>query len=102
MGFDLSWRFRSRESRLGRRKTDAEVSEAIKLIALENPTWGASKIHGELSKLGFDVAERTVSRYLASVTLHLGDAAQRWRAFLRNHRDDIVAIGRKAPKTAKE
>jgi putative transposase len=61
-GFWLYWRFRSRVSRLGRPKIDAEISEAIKRLALENPTWGAPKIQGGLLKLGFKVAERTVSR----------------------------------------
>ncbi len=91
-GFRLYWRFRSRARRLGRRQIDAEISEAIRRIALENPTWGAPKIHGELLKLGFRVAERTVSRYLARRTPRSGDAGQRWQTFLRNHRDAIAAM----------
>jgi putative transposase len=91
-GFRLYWRFRSRGCRLGRRKIDAEVSEIIKRMALENPTWGAPKIHGELLKLGFKVAERTVSRYLARGTTRSGDAGQSWQAFLRNHREAIAAM----------
>ena len=91
-GFRLYWRFRSRVSRLGRPKIDAEVFEAIKLMALENPTWGAPKIHGELLKLGFKVAERTVSRYLARRTPRAGDAGQSWQTFLRNHREAIAAM----------
>jgi len=91
-GFRLYWRFFSRARRLGRRQIDAEISEAIKLMALENPTWGAPKIHGELLKLGFEVAERTVSRYLARRTPRSGDAGQRWQSFLRNHREAIAAV----------
>jgi transposase InsO family protein len=91
-GFRLYWRFRSRVSCLGRGKIDAEVVEAINRMAPENPTWGAPKIHGELLKLDFKVAERTVSRYLARRTPRPGDAGQRWQTFLRNHREAITAM----------
>ena len=57
-------------------------------MANENPTWGALRIHGELLKLGFEISERTVSRYLSR--LHRRDgAAQRWRTFLKNHRGQL-------------
>jgi transposase InsO family protein len=79
-------------SRLGRCKIAAEVYEAIKRMALENPTWGAPKIHGELLKLGFKISERTVSRYLTRRTPRSGDAGQRWQTFLRNHRETIAAM----------
>jgi transposase InsO family protein len=60
-------------------------------MARENPTWGAPKIHGELLKLGFELSERSVSRYLHNIERH-GDPAKRWLAFLRNHREAIVAL----------
>lgn len=60
-------------------------------MAEENPTWGAPKIHGELMKLGFVVSERTVARYLRHVRSR-GDPAQRWLAFLQNHRELIAAL----------
>jgi hypothetical protein len=63
-GFRLYWRFRSRVSCLGRRRIDTNVFELVKRMARENPSWGAPKIHGELLKLGFEISERTVSRYL--------------------------------------
>jgi len=57
----------------------------------ENPSWGAPRIHGELLKLGFDVTERTVSRYLRR--LYPRDQSRKlWAAFLRNHRDVIAAM----------
>ena len=57
----------------------------------ENSTWGAPRIHGELLKLGFDVSERTVSRYL--LRQYPRDQARKlWAAFLRNHRDVIAAM----------
>jgi putative transposase len=91
-GFRLYWRFRSRISPLGRRKIDAEVYSAIKRMALENPMWGAPKIHGELLKLGFEISERTVSRCLARHSPRPGDAGKSWQTFLRNHREAIAAM----------
>ena len=56
----------------------------------ENPTWGARRVYGEFLELGFEISERTVSRYLRRLSPR--DAARRlWAAFLRNHRDVIVA-----------
>jgi hypothetical protein len=58
-------------------------------MSKENPLWGAPRIHGELLKLGFDVAESTVSKYLVK---HRGPPSQTWRTFLHNHADAIAAI----------
>ena len=55
----------------------------------ENPLWGAPRIHGELLKLGFEVAESTVSKYMIR---HRGPPSQTWRTFLYNHADAIAAI----------
>ena len=55
------------------------------------PPWGAPRIHGELLKLCFHVSERTVSRYLRWPSPS-ADACKRWTAFLRNHRDAILAM----------
>ena len=60
-------------------------------MAAENPTWGAPRIHGELLKLGFEISERTVSRYLAGVAPR-GEAGKQWLSFLKNHREVIAAI----------
>jgi transposase InsO family protein len=57
----------------------------------ENPTWGGPRIHGELLKLGFDVSERTVSRYLFRAGRN-GDARKLWLVFLKNHREVIAAM----------
>jgi putative transposase len=89
-GFRLYWRWRSRP-RSGRPKVTAEIRELIRRLAQENTDWGAPKIHGELLKLGFQISERTVARYLRRVG-HRGDPAKRWRAFLHNHREVIVAF----------
>ena len=63
-GFRLFWPFRLRSKDRGRRKITAELRSAIRRMTEENATRGAPRIHGELLKLGFEVSERTVSRYL--------------------------------------
>jgi hypothetical protein len=89
-GFRLYWRWRSR-SRGGRPKVSEEIRALIRRMAAENADWGAPKIHGELLKLGLEVSERTVARYLQRLRLR-GDPAKRWLAFLANHREVIVAF----------
>jgi hypothetical protein len=64
-GFRLFWRWRSRAAKFGRPTTTPGIRQLIRRIAQENPGWGAPKIHGELLKLGLELSERTVSRYLA-------------------------------------
>lgn len=88
-GFRFYWRWRSRDRR-GRPRISEEMRDLIRRLAGENPDWGAPRIHGELVKLGFDVSERTVARYLRRLS-RPGDAATRWSAFLANHREAIVA-----------
>jgi putative transposase len=61
-------------------------------MASENVDWGAPKIHGELLKLGFEAAERTVARYLQRMRPLRKDSAHSWCAFLSNHREVIVAF----------
>ena len=60
-------------------------------MATENPTWGAPRIHGELLKLGFEISECTVGRYLAQEGSG-GDPGKRWLTFLKNHREAIAAM----------
>ncbi len=88
-GFRLYWRLRSRG---GGRKIGGEIFEIVRRMSRQNPSWGAPRIHGELLKLGFDISERTVSRYLARRLPRPGDAAQNWLAFLKNHREAIAAL----------
>ena len=63
----------------------------VRRIAAENPTWGAPRIHGEVLMLGFDVSERTVSRLMPRRPPD-PEARQRWRNFLRNHREVLAAM----------
>lgn len=55
----------------------------------ENPLWGAPRIHGELLKLGFNVAQSTVSKYMLR---RRGPPSQGWKTFLRNHADGIASV----------
>ena len=89
-GFRLFWRWRSRP-RGGRPRITGEIRVLIRRLAQEIPTRGAPKIHGELQKLGFVLSERTVARYLRAIPRR-GDPGKRWLAFLRNHREAIVAL----------
>ena len=91
-GFRLFWRLVSRvRKRPGRKQTSPQVRDLIFRMAAENPTWGAPRIHGELLMLGFDVSERTVSRWMKRGP-KAPDPAKRWLAFLRNHREAIAAM----------
>src|ERR1700680_5251987 len=91
-GFCIHWRLISRVRRqVGRRPTPKEVRELIFRMVAENPTWGAPRIHGELRMLGFDLSERTTSRWMKR-TPKDPDRAKRWLAFLRNHREAIAAM----------
>jgi putative transposase len=91
-GFRLYWRLISRVHKPGGRKpVSKEIRALIFRMAAENPTWGAPRIHGELLKLGFDISEPTVSRWLRRVP-RTPDRSQRWVTFLRNHREAIAAM----------
>src|ERR1700694_1545967 len=87
-GFRAYWRWKSR-GRPGRPRIEPELRELIRRMSKENPLWGAPRIHGELLKLGFEIAESTVSKYMIR---HRGPPSQNWATFLRNHADAIAAI----------
>ena len=57
----------------------------------DNPTWGAPRVHGELLKLGFDLSERSVSRWIRRAPRD-PDSMKQWLTFLRNHREAIAAM----------
>ena len=87
-GFRAYWRWKSR-GRPGRPKVCRELRDLILRMSTENPLWGAPRIHGELLKLGYDIAESTVSKYMFR---RHRSPSQTWRAFLRNHANAIAAI----------
>jgi transposase InsO family protein len=87
-GFRFYWRWRSR-NRGGRPKVDAEIRKLIRKVSLENPLWGAPRIHGELLKLGIDVCQSTVAKYMVK---RPGPDGQTWKTFLRNHKEGIACL----------
>ena len=91
-GFRWYWSMltKIRENR-GRKRVSKEVSDLISRMAAANPSWGAPRIHGELLMLGVDVSERTISRWMRQSPRN-PEPAQRWQAFLRNHREAISAM----------
>jgi transposase InsO family protein len=88
IGFRLYWRWKSR-SRGGRPKVPMEIRRLIREMSLANRLWGAPRIHGELLKLGFEVAQSTVAKYMAR---RGRGPSQTWKAFLRNHAAGIAAM----------
>ena len=91
-GFRWYWMVKSKVRKpLGRRPISQEVRDLIFQMVAENPTWGAPRIHGELLMLGFDVSERTISRWMKR-TQRTPDPAKRWLTFLRNHKEAIAAM----------
>jgi transposase InsO family protein len=87
-GFRLYWRWKSGR-RCGRPTVSLEVRRLIHEMSIANPLWGAPRIHGELLKLGIDVGQTSVAKYMAR---RRGPPSQGWKTFLRNHADGIVAM----------
>ena len=91
-GFRLYWRLISKVKKpMGRRQTPKQVRQLIFRMVAENTTWGAPRIHGELLMLGFDISERTISRWMKQAPRD-SEPAKRWGAFLKNHREAIAAM----------
>jgi putative transposase len=88
-GFRCYWRWKSRARPCGRPTLSSELIELIKTMHQANPTWGAPRIHGELLKLGIELAQSTVSKYLPRLQR---PPSQGWRTFLRNHLGEVIAI----------
>ena len=87
-GFRAYWRWKSR-SRGGRPKVALEIRQFIRDMSLANPLWGAPRIYGELLKLGIDIGQTSVAKYMARSRR---PPSQGWRTFLRNHADGIAAM----------
>lgn len=86
-GFRYYWRWKSRHR--GRPKIDPAIRDLIRRMCQANPLWGAPRIHGELLKLGIEVSETTVSKYMIK---HRGLPSQNWRTFLQNHAKELIAL----------
>jgi transposase InsO family protein len=87
-GFRLYWRWKSR-SRCGRPRIPGEIRRLIREMSLANRLWGAPRIHGELLKLGIEVAQSTVAKYMARSGR---GRSQSWKTFLHNHAAGIGAM----------
>jgi hypothetical protein len=88
-GIRLYWKRMSKPGRPGRPKVASEVRALIRKMLRANPLCGAPRIHGELLKLGIDIGQASVSKYMGC---RLKPPSQTWRTFLRNHAADIVSI----------
>ena len=87
--FRAHWARRSGRPRAGRPPVSQPLHTLVVRMALANPRWGAPRIHGELLKLGINVAERTISRLMPK---RRTPPSQTWRTFLTNHVRDLVSI----------
>jgi transposase InsO family protein len=86
-GFRYYWRWKSR--RCGRPGVDREIRQLIQKMSLANPLRGAPRIHGEFLKLGIDISESTVSKYMVR---RRGPPSQDWRTFLQNHSKELISL----------
>jgi len=87
-GFRAFWRWKS-QGRPGRPRVRKEFRDLIREVSIANPLWGAARIHGELLKVGIEVAQSTVAKYMVKGRR---PPSQSWRAFLRNHAVGIASV----------
>ena len=87
-GFRCFWRWKSRR-RAGRPSVSPGIRRLIREMSLANPLWGAPRIHGELLKLGIDIGQTSVAKYMAR---RRRPPSQGWRTFLLNHTGGIASI----------
>ena len=87
-GFRSYWRWKSGR-RGGRPTVPVEIRRLIREMSIANPLWGAPRIHGELLKLGIDIGQTSVAKYMAR---RRGPPSQGWKTFLNNHADGIAAM----------
>jgi putative transposase len=88
-GFRLFWTWKVRRGQPGRPVISCEVRDLIRRMCRENPGWGAPRIHGELLKLGIDIGESSVSKYMVRCRK---PPSQTWRTFLENHLTQLASI----------
>jgi len=88
-GFRLFWTWKVRHGQPGRPAVPKDVRELIRKMSRENPLWGAPHVHGELLKLGIDVGEASVGKYMVR---HRKPPSQTWRTLLQNHGKTMVSV----------
>ena len=87
--FRKYWTWKSRPRRPGRPAVSHEIRKLIRQMSRANPLWGAPRIHGELLKLGIDICETTVDKYMPR---RPSNSSPTWKSFLNNHLDQTVAL----------
>jgi len=88
-GFRLFWTWKIHRGKLGRPRVPKEVRDLIRMMSRNNPRWGAPSIHGELLKLGIEITEPTVTKYMVRSGK---PPSQSWRTFLSNHVKSMVSV----------
>src|SRR3954452_17047092 len=88
-GFRLFWTWRIRRGEPVRPRVPQDIRDLIRMLSRNNPGWGAPRIHGELLKLGIEITEPTVAKYMVR---HRKPPSQTWRTFLENHVKTMVSV----------
>jgi transposase InsO family protein len=88
-GFRLYWTWKVRRGKPGRPALPQEIRDLIRMMSRNNPMWGAPRIHGELLKLGIEITEPTVAKYMLR---NRKPPSQTWRTFLEIHVKSIVSV----------
>ncbi len=88
-GFCLYWKWKSRRRGIGRPKTAREIRDLIWNMSVANSLWGAPRLHGELLKLGIEVSQATVAKYMVK---YRKPPSQTWRTFLENHVKQLASV----------
>jgi hypothetical protein len=88
-GFRLYWKWKSRRTRIGRPSIPKEIRELIRTMSASNFLWGAPRLHAELLKLGIEISQATVAKYMVK---QRKPPSQNWRTFLENHVKQLVSV----------
>jgi putative transposase len=88
-GFRLYWIWKVRRGKPGRPALPQQIRDLIRIMSRNNPLWGAPRIHGELLKLGIEITEPTIAKYMLR---HRQPPSQTWRTFLENHVKSMVSV----------